>query len=580
MSFWSNFFLYNRAVSGSIIILIYIAFASFFGYLLSVHISRIYKGERTPLSSLTEKIISFFEKILGESSRREMNFRQYFSALLLFNVAVGIVTFLFLYFQNLLPFENSGYHFSFSLAFNTIISFLTNTNLQHYSSPTNLTYFSETFVIIGLMFVSAGTGFAASMAFVRGILNDTGTLGNFYHDFLVAIFDLLLPLTILVAIILILIGVPQTLSSYVTVFPVLSGTPVHVPIGPVATFEAIKNLGTNGGGFFGANAAFPFENPNWISNLVEFISYTAIPLGSIFALGKVFDNRKFGMLLYSVIIVIFIFTSFLTFFGELVGIPAITNLGTFYTGNLLGKETALGISQTSVFSVGATITSAGVSNSLLAAYTPAGILGILLGLLMNDPLGGVGTGVLNIFMFVIFTMFITSLMVGKLPELMSLKIGSKEIKYSTMSLITHPMLVVIPLGITLVIPTVMGSFINPHPAQITQLLYEFASSASNNGSEMGGFLTNQPFFNILDAVIMLLGRFLLMGFQLLIAQSFSYKKPKIQFGRTIDPGSFSFGIMLLATMTLLGVLSFFPILALGPILSWARSFNLMIMGWI
>lgn len=580
MSFWSNFFLQNRAVSGSMIILIYIGLASLFAYLISDYIKKIYKEERTWLSPFSSRIIGFFEKMLGENSKKEMNFREYFTALLIFNAAAGVIAFFVLYFQNYLPFAYDNNRMTPSLMFNTIVSFLTNTNLQHYSNPFDLSYFSQTFVIMGLMFLSSGTGFAASMAFIRGILSEKGTLGNFYHDFLVAIFDLLLPLTILVTIILILLGIPQTLSSYISVTPIFSSTAFKIPIGPIATFEAIKSIGTNGGGFYGANAAFPFENPNWMTNLVEYLSFMIIPLGSLISLGKVFNNRKFGTMLYSVIMVIFIFSAFLTFFGEYAGIPALSNSGVLYTGNMLGKETAFGLAQTTVFATGATLTSAGASNSLLLTYTPAGILGIMLNLLLNDPLGGVGTGVLNIFMFVIFTVFITSLMVGKLPELMSLKIGSKEIKYSTLSLITHPLLVMIPLGFTLLLPHMMASFINPSSNKITELLYEFGSSASNNGSEMGGFLTNQTFFNILDAALMLLGRYLLMGFQLLIAQSFSYKAPKVQSERTIDPGSFSFGLMLLFSMLLIGLLSFFPILALGPFLTWAHDFGLTIMGVI
>ncbi|EQB72027.1 MAG: hypothetical protein AMDU1_APLC00014G0039 [Thermoplasmatales archaeon A-plasma] len=199
---------------------------------------------------------------------------------------------------------------------------------------------------------------------------------------------------------------------------------------------------------------------------------------------------------------------------------------------------------------------------------------------MNDPLGSVGTEVLNIFMYVIFTVFITSLMVGKLPEIMSLKIGSREIRYSTLSLVTHPLLVIIPFGITLLLPQFMTSFVNTGPDKITQLLYEFATAASNNGSEVGGFVTNQPFFNYVDGIVMLLGRYLLMGFQLLIAQSFSYKKPKVQVARTVDPGSFLFGFTLFFVMILLGLLSFFPILALGPLLAFAKAFNLFILGVI
>ncbi|MGC8609420.1 MAG: potassium-transporting ATPase subunit KdpA, partial [Thermoplasmata archaeon] len=524
--FWSQFFVSERAVSGSFIIIIYLVIASLFAYLLSFHIARIYNDQKTIFSPVTEPVIKFFEKMIGENESHGMNFKEYFLNLLLFNFFAGLIAFLFIRYQNYLPFSYYSTGMGTSLDFNTIVSFLTNTNLQHYSNPFRLSYFSQTFVITGLMFLSAGTGFAASMAFVRGLKTDLGKIGNFYHDFLRAIFDLILPLTIIVTIILVLLSVPETMQRFMSATPFLSHDTFNIPLGPVATWQAISSVGTNGGGFYGANAGYPFANPDWITNLTEFVSFVIIPLASLLSLGIVFEDKKFGRMLYGVVMFFFIIDGFFTFFGEFVGIPSL-DIGLF-TGNMIGKETAIGISQSAIFSVGATITSTGAANGALVSYTPAGIIGVLIGLLLNDPLGGVGTGVLNIFMYVIFTVFIASLMVGKLPELMSLRISSKEIKYSTLSLITHPLLVVIPLGIVLMFPHLMSSFINPDSSKVTELLYEFVSSASNNGSEMGGFNTNTPFFNYVDGLLMLLGRFLLIAFQLLIAQSFSNKKAKVQ----------------------------------------------------
>ncbi len=578
-NFWSAFFVNNRIVSGVIIIALYLIIISFFGYMIAPYIKKLYTGENTKLRKYTDPIIGFIEKVAGVDRNKTYSFKGYFISLIIFNFVAGTISFLFLIFQ--------GYFFkapgqdvmSPSLTFNTIISFLTNTNLQHYSSPTTLTYLDLTVVIIGLMFLSAGTGFAASMAFVRGIMNDDKKLGNFFHDFLVAIFDLILPLSLLATVLLIIVGVPDTTYSSIIIHPFFGKMTVNIPIGPVASLEGVKNIGTNGGGFYGANAGYPFENPDWISNLIEVVSFTIIPIGSIFALGQALNNRKFGRVIYGVIVALFIFSALLTFFGEISGIPAMANLGFNYGGNFIGKETAIGISQSSIFSTGATLTSTGAANSALIDYTPAGILGILFPLLLNDPLGGVGTGILNIFSYVIFTVFIVSLMVGKLPEIMSLKVSAKEMKYSTYSLITHPLIIIVPLGIVLLLsPILMSSFVNTRPDQITQLLYEFATAASNNGSEVGGFATNTAFFNIIDGIIMLMGRFPIMAFQLVIAQSFASKKPKVLYGRTFDIGSFWFGMMLFFTMLLLGLLSFFPILAVGPLLSWGRTFSLIIRG--
>ncbi|MCL4420467.1 MAG: potassium-transporting ATPase subunit KdpA [Candidatus Thermoplasmatota archaeon] len=578
-SFWGMFFLQNRLVSGAIIIIIYILIMLIFAYLISGYISSIYLDRKTSVDRILKPILLFAEKLFGEDSSKKMKLREYFLTLVLFNASAGIIAFLFLYFQNRIPFFGSYYQYSPSLVFNTVTSFLTNTNLQNYSNPLHLSYFSTTFVLMGLMFLSAGTGFAASKAFIHGIKNDDGYLGNFYHDFLVAIIYLIFPLTLIVTIILLPLGVPQTMQPYVIVHPILSNSIFKVPLGPVSTWEAIKNIGTNGGGFYGANAASPFENPNWISNLVEFVSFTIIPLGSLMSLRYIFNDKRFVNMLIGVLLGIFLFTTFMTFFGEYVGIPQLSMLGIIYNGNMVGKETAIGLSQSSIFSTGAVFTSTGAAATQLLTFTPAGILGVLGNLILNDPLGGVGTGVLNIFMYVIFAIFITALMVGKLPELMSLKIGSKEIKYSTLSLVTHPLLILIPFGITIFfLPHILAPFTNPRSDIITEIFYEFASAASNNGSAMGGFTVNQPYLNYVEGVIMLLGRYLLMFFQLAVAQSFAYKIPKVQLGRSIDTGSFTFGLMLFSTMILLGVLSFFPILAVGPFEAWGHSFGLFIGG--
>ena len=578
-SFWGIFFLQNRLVSGAIIIIIYILIMLIFAYLISGYISSIYLDRKTSVDRILKPILLLAEKLFGEDSSKKMKLREYFLTLVLFNASAGIIAFLFLYFQNRIPFFGSYYQYSPSLVFNTVTSFLTNTDLQNYSNPLHLSYFSTTFVLTGLMFLSAGTGFAASKAFIHGLKNDDGYLGNFYHDFLVAIIYLIFPLTLIVTIILLPLGVPQTMQSYVIVHPILSNSIFKVPLGPVSTWEAIKNIGTNGGGFYGANAASPFENPNWISNLVEFVSFTIIPLGSLMSLRYIFNDKRFVNMLIGVLLGIFLFTTFMTFFGEYVGIPQLSMLGIIYNGNMVGKETAIGLSQSSIFSTGAVFTSTGAAATQLLTFTPAGILGVLGNLILNDPLGGVGTGVLNIFMYVIFAIFITALMVGKLPELMSLKIGSKEIKYSTLSLVTHPLLILIPFGITIFfLPHILAPYTNPRSDIITEIFYEFASAASNNGSAMGGFTVNQPYLNYVEGVIMLLGRYLLMFFQLAVAQSFAYKIPKVQLGRSIDTGSFTFGLMLFSTMILLGVLSFFPILAVGPFEAWGHSFGLFIGG--
>ncbi|WP_287960350.1 potassium-transporting ATPase subunit KdpA [Acidiplasma sp.] len=567
----------NREISGLLIVFFYIIIALFFGYLISGFIRKIYldQEEKTWIYPVSGRIVNFFERFLKEDKNRQMDFKEYFLNLLIFNFFAGLIGIIFIYFQNYLPYSHANNHMTLSLIVNTVVSFLTNTNLEHFSNPFDLSILSWTFVITGLMFLSAGTGFAASMAFIRAILNDNGKLGNFYHDFLISIFYVIFPLTILFTVILVLSGVPETLSSYINVLPIGSNSAVRLPLGPVATLVSIKGVGTNGGGFYGANAAYPLGNPNWFTNIVEYVSFMLVPLGSVFSLRLIFDKR-FGNMVIGVLTFIFVFTSVVAFIAEYTGIPAQSALA-LYTGNMAGKDVYLGLSESTVFQVGAVFTSTGASTGGIIDYTPIGLMSLLTNLVLNDPLGGIGTGIINIFTYIIFTVFITSLMVGKLPELMNIRIGSKEMKYSTLSLITHPLIILIPLGITLIIPAVMHTFYNGFSSNISDLLYEFSSSASNNGSEAGGFLTNSPYFNYLDSLIMLLGRYLMMGIQLLLAQQFAFKKPKMVYEKsTIDTGSFSFGFMLLAVIIMVGLLSYIPVFSLGTLYDWARDFNFLV----
>ncbi|MCL4314366.1 MAG: potassium-transporting ATPase subunit KdpA [Candidatus Thermoplasmatota archaeon] len=572
--FWTNFFLNNRIVSGSLIIIIYLAVASIFAYIIYPFVAKIYRGERTFLSPVSDAAIRLSEKILGPLAKKEMRFTEYFGVLLAFSFLAGIIAFIFLYYQTVIPVIAGGTRLGTSLTFNTVVSFLTNTDLQHYSSPMQLSYFSQTFVIMGLMFLSPVIAFAASMAFVRGVLTDSGNLGNFFRDFIRSLTELFIPMTFVVTVLLILSGIPETLNHSLLVQIPFTNANEVLPLGPVSSWNAIETVGTNGGGFYSANLAFPLADPNWFTNIVMFVSLTVIPLSSLLAMGRVFGNRKFGTMLFYVVMTIFIFTAFLTFFSEYAGIPALSGLGTIFTGNMAGKETGLGIAQSTILNVGSTMTSTGAVNSALIDYTPTGMLGVLTGLLLNDPLGGDGTSVMNIFMFVIFTAFLVSLMVGKLPEVLGIKLESKEIRYSTLTIISHPIMILIPLGITLLITGITAGFVNSHAQNITTVLYEFASSASNNGSEIGGFNTSSLFFNYTDGALMLLGRYLLMGLELLIAQSFAVKKARGESVNAIQLGSFNFGMMMMFVIIFMGILSFFPVLVLGPLFSFAKDFNL------
>ncbi len=573
-SFWAPFFLNNREVSGLAIIVIYLAIMTIFAFILYPYISKIYRDERTFMTPVTDRVYKYVSKVLGPIAGKDMKFKEYFVSLLSFSFFAGIVSFVLLYYQTFLPLIGGGQQFSPSLAVNTVVSFLTNTDIQHYSSPLQLSYFSQTFIFIGLLYIAPISGFAASMAFVRGILTDKGHLGNFFRDFTRGLVELFIPLTLLLTLILVLAGVPETVTHYLNARLPFSTNLMQIPLGPVASWDAIEQLGTNGGGFYSANLAFPLANPGWFTNLVLFTSETIIPFASLLAMGKVFENKKFGNLLFGVVMIIFVFVVLLTYFSEYSGIPSMQNIAGIFTGNMSGKETRFGISQSILLNVASTMTSTGAVNSALIDYTPTGMLGVLTGLLLNDPLGGIGTSVMNIFMFVIFTAFLVSLMVGKLPEIMGIKLGSKEIRYSTLTIITHPLIILVPFGVAILIPSIMSLFINSHAQNITTLLYEFGSAASNNGSEIGGF-NFTAFFNYVDAATMLLGRFLIIGLELLIAQAFSVKKARGESSNAIQIGSVNFGMMMLFVIIFMGILSFFPILVLGPFFSFAKDFSLV-----
>ncbi len=574
-SFWSQFFLVHQGISGLIVIFIYISIISLIAFAFSDYVVPLYKDEDTPLRPYTSYIIGFFEKLIGPLSLKRMKFKEYFLNLLFFNFVAALAAFLFIYLLNS-PGALSGRPLTVPEMVNTVVSFTTNTDMQHFPVAGHFPQFAIFFSILGLMVVAPVTGFAASMAFIRGIRTNEENIGNFYHDFLVALFDLFIPLTVLFTILFAIEGLPETLLSSVATNHFQASTARILPLGPVASFVSFSAVGTNGAAFYPSNSAFPLQNPSWFSNLTEIVAFTLVPLASIFSLGRVLGNKNFSRMLYGTVIFIYLFASVFTFYFELHGIPLYRNLGIHYTGNMIGKENAIGIAQSSVFNVGATISSAGLTNSALIGYTPGGIIGIMVGLMINDPLGGFGTSVINIFTFVIFTAFLASLMVGKLPELMGFKLGAKEIKYSTLSLITHPLVVLVPLGLVAVAFGALSIQGNPSPQTITELFYEFTSAASNNGSSIGGLPFGRPFFEYLESIIMILGRYLLLGFQLYIAQLFANRRPRSESPNTVKVGSPYFGLLLLAVIMAIGLLSYFPVLALGPFLSFARDLGLLL----
>ncbi|MDU7891367.1 MAG: potassium-transporting ATPase subunit KdpA, partial [Finegoldia magna] len=478
-----------------------------------------------------------------------------------------------------------------SLSFNTIISFMTNTNLQHYSGESGLSYFSQMFVITMMMFTSAATGYAACVAMIRGILGKK--MGNFYVDFIKIITRFLLPASIIVGIILVSQGVPQNLNSNMIV-STIEGKNQQIASGPVAALESIKHLGTNGGGFFGANSSTPFENPNIISNIIELLSMMILPASCIFIFGKMaYDNSKEkatnnddhksiksinrkhiligteGRTVFVAMSILFLIGLGICYFTESHGINGATLSGISQNlGNMEGKEMRFGISQSTLFTTVTTSFTTGTVNNMHDTLTPLGGMVPLINMMMNVVFGGAGVGLMNMLIYAILAVFICGLMIGKTPEYLGKKIEGNEMKLAALSIIIHPLLI---LGFSALAVSVNGGvqgITNPGFHGLSQVLYEFSSSAANNGSGFEGLSDNNLFWNITCGLVMFLGRYLSIIIQLAIAGSLSKKVNVNETIGTLKTDNLTFSIIIVIVVYIFSALTFLPVLALGPIAEW------------
>lgn len=509
--------------------------------------------------------------------REGMNWKQYALHLLTTNAVMVFIGYLVLRLQGILFANPNGIEaMEPTLSFNTIISFMTNTNLQHYSGESGLSYLSQMLVIIFMMFVSAASGYAACMAFCRGLAGKQKDVGNFYEDMVRITTRILIPVSFIAGLLLIWQGVPQTLEANQTV-QTIEGQFQDLAMGPVASLESIKHLGTNGGGFFGANSTTPFENPTIISNLIELFSMMILPGACVITFGKMTMKRKKqenkkvlfgnqGRTIFAAMSILFIVGLTICFTSEMAGNPALEQVGLNQDmGSMEGKEVRFGIAQSTLFTTTTTSFTTGTVNNMHDTLTPLGGMVPMLHMMLNCVFGGKGVGLMNMIMYVILAVFLCGLMIGRTPEYLGKKIEGKEMKLVALVLIVHPLLILGFSALAVMTGAGQAGITNEGFHGLSQVLYEYASSAANNGSGFEGLADNSYFWNITTGLAMFFGRYIAIVAQLAIAGSMLAKRKVNETIGTLRTDNVIFIAILVVVVYIFAALTFFPALALGPI---------------
>lgn len=545
-------------------LLILVAIVPFLGS----YIARVFLGERTFFDPVMMPVEGIIYTAGGIRYQENMTGWQYIRAVLYSNLAMAVLVALIILFQGVLPLNPTGLSApTWDTTLHTVISFITNTNQQHYSGETTLSYGSQMLALGYLMFTSAATGLAVGIAFIRGL---TGrALGNFYVDLTQSITRILLPISIVGALLLIILGVPETLAGPQTV-TTLEGATQVIARGPVAHFEMIKQLGENGGGFFGINSAHPFENPNPASNLLEIIAMVCIPASLIYTFAIFAGNKKQGWLLFWMVFIIYVTLIIITAIGEYQGNPLVNNILGGQQPNLEGKEVRFGWAQTALWVITTTGTMCGAVNGMHDSLMPPGGFSALFNMFIQTVWGGQGTGTVYLFIYLILTVFLTGLMVGRTPEFLGRKIEKREIVLASVILLVHPIFILIPAAVAIAFPDTLSGITNPQFHGISQVVYEYASAAANNGSGFEGLADSQPaptalWWNLSTSVSLLAGRYLPIIALLLMADSMYRKQPVPETPGTLRTDTGLFTGVTAGIIVILGALTFFPILALGPI---------------
>jgi potassium-transporting ATPase potassium-binding subunit len=510
-------------------------------------------------------------RLFGRKAPVKMGWKAYAVAMLAFNAMLFVLSFLVLLFQHHLPLNPDGKGpltgdaatGDTAVIFNTVCSFVTNTNLQHYSGEQALSYFSQLGAVVWLQFVTPACGLAVMLAVIRGLRGDED-MGDFFYDLARSLVHVLIPLSVIVAVLLVATGVPMTFAGSAKA-KTLEGAEQTIARGPVAAEVAIKQLGTNGGGFFGPNSTHPFENPNPWSNIVEVASIIVLPMACIVMFGVMLRDRAHAAVVFSVMMAMLLVGLTLAIWAENHPSPATHGLPVANGPNLEGKEVRLGAPAAATWAAITTATSNGSVNGMHDSFQPLGGLVPMALMMLNVDFSGIGAGFLNMLMYIIVAVFIAGLMVGRTPEYLGKKVEAREVKLAMIALLLHPFLICVGTGIFAAVPAWAGTAPNPGSHGFSEILYEFASAAANNGSGFEGLGDNVPSWNIATGIVLLLGRFPALILPLAIAGSLAGKKRVPQTTGTLRTNTSTFGFMLLGTVLLVGALSFMPAVVLGPV---------------
>lgn len=515
------------------------------------HISKLVLHEKTVLDGVFTPIDNLIYKTFGCKCENQ-TFKEYISAFLLSNLVMFVLTYILLFIGN--PDHTA------SLGFNTAVSFITNTNLQHYGGEW-LNGFASRVALINLMFTSAASGLAICLAIIRGILGIR--LGNFFVDLVTSITRILLPISIIVAIMLVALGTPQTFKTQMLV-ETIEGKYQVLALGPAAAWEAIKHLGTNGGGLFSSNSTHPFENPNLWTNYIEMMCMMIVPGGVVIAFGYAAKNIKQGWYVFASLLALFILSLVMILHFESLSSPILKSLG--ISGiNLEGKEVRFGLIASGLFTDVTTSFTTGSVNNMHDSLTPLAGMMPLWNMSLNCIFGGKGVGFMNVIMYMILSVFLCGLMVGRTPEFFGKKIEGREMKIITFLVLLHPLIILAPSAISVIAEGGKAGITNPQFHGISQVLYEYASSAANNGSGFEGLADATTYWNIFTGIVMLLGRYISMVLMVDVAVSLMNKQAVPESISTFKTDNFIFTIILFSIIIIIGALTFLPAFALGPI---------------
>ncbi len=539
---------------------------------LSRYLAHVFNGEKTFFDWLFDPVEDLTFKFLNVNKEEETDWVKYLKTGLIINFLMLIIVYFILKFQNYLPFNQMHYKgLSWDLDFNTAISFITNTNWQNYGGEEALSNFSQ-MALVFLQFTSAATGLVFAVAFIRGLVRQEAKhVGNFYLDYIKSIYRLFIPLAVIFAIIMLSQGAPQTLTMQKKVTN-MTGVKQTLSVGPVASMVSIENIGTNGGGFYDANAAQPYENPNPFTNALIIFMMGTIPIALFFMYGIMIGNKKHAWTLFAVAMSLLLVCLVVVYSQEAHGNPFLGGLGVNIQagknnpgGNMEGKQEHIGIAQSSLFAVSTTAFTTGNVDSAHDSFMPLSGMILISEMMLNLIFGGKGVGLLNMLTMVIIGVFIAGLMVGRTPEFLGKKIEAKEVKLATLAMFAHAFIILVPFAIAIAIPAGLAGIFNPGPHGLSEVLYAYTSTVANNGSAFAGLNGNTFFYNISLGLTIFFGRYIPIICQVAIAGSLIKKKSVPESAGTFPAYGPLFYAVVMGTILLVGALTFFPALALGPV---------------